>query len=304
VNVRRGLVTAILPPYPPNEPYNFTFDLIPKRPELKFLNLLETHPKHLVLGVVFAATEAVAYECATMAGQVGGGMAVAGVESRFTFYGLQPLTTYQVQCTARLRDRPRVESELSSPKFTTTCGDENTHLADLNITATPMCDGEPAGEARIVFFFPVFDPEHGAYESGISADEHPKGCADDTDQTWRLQVQGKAESQYARVEGSTNDVTLRGTDLVVKETLKVLVYPLTSTKIGVYNVTVAVANFEVRIQSVSFEGEEASEGIVEVKERGEFTVVGWNVHGIAMELDTVSMDIGVYTQVAPFTKSP
>ena len=106
------------------------------------------------MSAIFSAIEAVDYRCfcdcnanMSVCGSEASGIAVDGVATSFTLRGLQPLSTYQVACTVRLRARPRVQGNVSSPKIASTRGDENIRLGGLNVTATPLCGGAPAGPA-------------------------------------------------------------------------------------------------------------------------------------------------------------
>jgi hypothetical protein len=303
VDLPSGFAQAPYPPFPGNLAHNFTFDLMPPVPDLRLLSIVETRPDSLLMSAMFSSAqrEAIDFQCFTdcnanfsRCGAQAQGITFDGAETEFTLDGLQPLSTYQVACRAHLRARPRVGSNVSSPKIASTRGDENTRLGALNLTATPLCAGDVAGSAVQLYLYPVFDPAISSYQAAVSIEQFPGACADAPDQTWRFKLEATPESKYGSAVGGATEVTLQGAEILASAQLQAVVTPLTSAKRGITNVTVTVANFNVEIEGVEVGGVLKAAGEVEVDENAEVRILAQAT--IAVNLDTVGVSFGVLGQ--------
>lgn len=119
VRVPEALVRRTRPPLLNNTAYTFAFRYVPELPVILSLRLVLAKPDSLRVGAVFGAQEAMEFECAAR-GAVATGTAVSYMEVEFLLTGLYPLQSYQVECVVRLRNRPRVISAPSTPKFLST----------------------------------------------------------------------------------------------------------------------------------------------------------------------------------------
>jgi hypothetical protein len=294
-----------------SEAYNFTFDYIPELPRVNssLLRLIEAKTASLKISAtfMFPTQASLEFECKVEASKAEG-TAMPYTPVEFVLSGLYPLTYYQLECEVWLRDNPRIRSDPSTPKFLSTAPDTNGRLRALNLSATPLCDGSPAGVPLRVGLYPAFTPELLYYSAGVRTEEHPGGCAADA-QSWLFNLTADAESLFAGVIFSSQVLKLADGELAAKTDpdLTVEIQPLQSSISTFYTVQATVADFFIGIDSVwqddDGDGVEASDekvtsGALGIKPGAPLVVKASNVNGAPLTAEECELSLGPLKQDA------